>query len=110
MKTLNLPNEVSDLVKAQVSHNSTAFANCFSETAIVFDEDKTHKGKVEIQHWIDKANKRFSTMMKPLEYTHREPAGILLAEVSGTFEESPLIMNFIFVFRDEKIQSLKIIR
>ncbi len=105
---MNLPNEVLDLVNAQANHDSAAFADCFSETAVVFDESKTHKGRIEIQQWIDQANKKFNTVMKPLEYTHCETTGILLAEISGTFEGSPIILNYNFVFRDGKIQSLKI--
>ncbi len=105
---MNLPNEVLDLVNAQANHDSAAFADCFSENAVVFDEGKTHKGKAEIKHWISEANNKYNTIIKPLKYTHCETTGVLLAEISGTFEGSPLILNYNFVFRDGLIQSLKI--
>lgn len=54
---MNLPKVITDLVMAQDSFNSTAYADCFTETAVVFDEGKTYKGKKEIENWIDKANK-----------------------------------------------------
>ncbi|WP_224994813.1 nuclear transport factor 2 family protein [Cesiribacter sp. SM1] len=108
MKTMNLPEVVADLVEAQASFDSVAFANCFSETAVVFDEGKTHKGKAEIQQWIDQANKRFKTVMDPIEFTQTDTTCVLLAEISGTFEGSPLVLNYNFVLRDGLIQSLKI--
>ncbi len=42
---MNLPKVVQDLVTAQNNFDSAAYANCFSETAEVFDEGKTHRGK-----------------------------------------------------------------
>ncbi|WP_343539570.1 hypothetical protein [Sphingobacterium thalpophilum] len=43
---MNLPNIISDLVKAQNEFDSAAYANCFTEDAEVFDEGKTHNGKI----------------------------------------------------------------
>ncbi|UZJ64600.1 hypothetical protein OKW96_20020 [Sphingobacterium sp. KU25419] len=49
MKKMNLPKAVADLVKAQDNFDAVAYANCFAETAVVFDEGKTHHGKMEIK-------------------------------------------------------------
>ena len=42
---MNLPKVITDLVEAQNNFDSLAYAECFSETAVVFDEGKTHTGK-----------------------------------------------------------------
>lgn len=103
----NLPKAVSDLVKAQDSFDSIAYANCFTETAVVFDEGKTHKGKTEIKNWIEKANQEYGIMMKPLEYSETEQ--VLKAEISGTFPGSPLVLSYRYEFENELIRSLKIV-
>ncbi|WP_336517372.1 nuclear transport factor 2 family protein [Pollutibacter soli] len=104
---MNLPKVITELIKTQNSFDSTAYANCFTETAIVFDEGKTHSGKAEIKNWIDKANKEYQAVMKPLEYSENEH--ILKTEVSGKFQGSPAIMTFHYEFRDGLIQALKIV-
>tara|TARA_R110002051_G_scaffold127873_1_gene201485 strand:- start:8026 stop:8340 length:315 start_codon:yes stop_codon:yes gene_type:complete len=104
---MNLPIVISDLVKAQNNFDSTAYANCFNETAVVFDEGKTHKGKKEIKNWIEKAQKVYQVTMKPLEYSETEQA--LEAEISGNFPGSPLVLSYKFEFKEEQIQSLKIV-
>jgi len=103
---MNLPIVISDLVKAQNNFDSASYVNCFNETAVVFDEGKTHKGKKEIKNWIGKAQKVYQVTMKPLEYS--ETKQILDAEISGNFSGSPLVLSYQFELQDGRIQSLKI--
>ncbi len=105
---MNLPKVIAALVKAQDNFDSVTYANYFSETAIVFDEGKTHKGRKEIEHWIAEANQQFKTVMKPINFVEKETTGILSAEVSGDFEGSPVILQYHFEIINEEIQSLKI--
>lgn len=104
----NLPKVITDLVKAQNNSDSVAYANCFTETAIVFDEGKTHKGKAEIQHWIAEANEKYKTVMKPIGFEDRGKTNILTAEISGTFPGSPALLKYYLEIMDGLIQSLKI--
>ena len=103
---MNLPNVIADLAAAQNNFDSLAYANCFSETAVVFDEGKTHTGKTAIKNWIEKANLEYKAVMKPLEYSPAEQT--LQAEVSGTFAGSPIVLTYQFELKDGQIQSLKI--
>jgi len=103
---MNLPEVIADLVKAQNNFDSSAYANCFSETAVVFDEGKTHNGKTEIKNWIEKANREYKAIMKPLEYS--ETAQTLKAEISGTFPGSPIVLQYHLKIIDGSIESLKI--
>jgi hypothetical protein len=104
---MNLPKVVTELIKAQNNFDCTAYANCFSETAVVYDEGKTHKGRKEIENWIEKANKAYQATMKPLEYSEIEHT--LKTEVSGTFPGSPITMTYHYEFENGSIQSLKIV-
>jgi hypothetical protein len=103
---MNLPKVVADLVETQNRFDSVAYANCFSETAVVFDEGKTHIGRKEIEQWIEKANNDYQAVMKPLEYSENEE--ILKAEVSGNFPGSPIVLTYHLKLEDGLIQSLKI--
>ncbi|UOU98426.1 hypothetical protein MUU74_00310 [Chryseobacterium daecheongense] len=103
---MNLPKVIIDLIEAQNNFDSVAYSNCFTENAEVFDEGKTHNGKVEIENWIDKANKEYNAVMKPLDYNEKE--NILSAETSGTFPGSPIVLKYHFQLSDGYIQSLKI--
>ncbi|SHF03346.1 hypothetical protein [Chryseobacterium sp. OV279] len=103
---MNLPNIISEMIKAQNEFNSSAYANCFTENAEVYDEGKNHNGKTEIENWIDKANKEYQATMKPLHYNEND--NILSAEASGNFPGSPIVLKYHFQLSEGYIQSLKI--
>ncbi len=105
---MNLPNIIAALVKAQNNFDSMAYANCFSETAIVFDEGKTHQGRAEIEKWIAKANQSYQTVMKVIRFEEKERTGILTAEISGNFPGIPVVLKYHFKMNGGLIQSLKI--
>ena len=105
---MNLPEVISDLVNAQNNFDSTKYANCFVETAVVFDEGKTYNGKREIENWIKKANEDYQVKMKPLEYLESEQT--LKAEISGSFPGSPAVLTYYYDFKNDLIQTLKIVQ
>ena len=105
---MNLPKVVSDLVKTQNSFDSVAYANCFSETAVVYDEGKTHKGRKEIEHWIADANERYEATMQPVSFEEKETESILKVEASGKFDGSPIVLSYHLEIAGELIQSLRI--
>ncbi|MCJ8211583.1 nuclear transport factor 2 family protein [Mucilaginibacter sp. RS28] len=105
---MNLPTVVTQLVNAQNNYDSKTYAECFTDTAIVHDEGKTHNGKEEIYQWIEDANKKYKSLMKPLKYEESASKGILIAEVSGNFTGSPVVLQFHLVFKDNYIDSLKV--
>ncbi len=103
---MNLPVIIERLVNAQNNLDSTAYADCFWESATVLDEGKTYRGKDAIRDWIDGANQKFQTRMTPVAYAAKE--GILQAEISGGFPGSPIRLNYAFEFKGSLIQSLEI--
>jgi ketosteroid isomerase-like protein len=104
---MKIPNVIEELVAAQNSFDSEKYAHTFSETAIVFDEGKTHRGRKEIEQWIERANQQYRARMKPIEYSAE--LNTLKAEISGTFPGSPLVLTYHLEIRDDKIQSLRIV-
>lgn len=103
---MDLPKLLADLVEAQNNFDSVSYADCFSETAVVFDEGKNHKGKAEIRNWIEKANRDYAAKMKPISYSQANQ--VLVAEISGNFPGSPIVLSYRFEIRDGKIHALEI--
>lgn len=104
---MDLPEIISDLIESQNSFDSIAFAHCFSEEAIVTDEGKTYHGRTEIQHWIADANSKYETIMKPINFTVKQTESILTAELTGSFDGSPIVLHYHFKIQNNLIQSLK---
>lgn len=105
---MQLPKLIARFVATQNNYDSKAYADCFTETAIVHDEGKTHTGKPEIRQWIEEANEKYRSQMKPLNHEQSGPNGTLTAEVSGTFPGSPIVLQFHLELKDELIDSLKV--
>jgi ketosteroid isomerase-like protein len=105
---MNLPKVLTDLIKAQNEFDAVTYANLFSETAVVFDEGKTHNGRLEIERWIDHSNKNYQAVMEPLDYTENGTTSIVTATCSGTFPGSPITLKFHFDIVDGEIQHLKV--
>ena len=105
---MNLPKVIADLVNAQNNFDSVAYAKCFSETAIVFDEGRTHNGRKEIEYWIADANERYEAVMKPVSFEEKETESLLKAEASGKFGGSPIVLSYHLEIAGELIQSLRI--
>jgi len=103
---MNLPDIILKLVKAQNEFDSAAYARCFAEHAEVFDEGRTHRGKAEIESWIDQANKEYRATMEPVAYDEKEH--ILSAKTSGNFPGSPIVLKYHFQLADGIIDSLRI--
>jgi ketosteroid isomerase-like protein len=105
---MDLPKVISDLVAAQNNFDSAAYAKCFSETAVVYDEGKTHSGRKEIEHWIADANEKYNATMKPVGFEENEMECILKAETSGNFPGSPIVLSYHLKITGGLIQTLKI--
>jgi hypothetical protein len=103
---MNLPAIITELVNAQNQYDSATYADCFSKTAVVVDEGNTYKGRTEIKEWIAEANEKSRVVMKPIRFT--ETICILTAEVSGSFDGSPVLLDYHFEMTADKIDSLKI--
>ncbi len=105
---MNLPKVVLDLITTQNTFDSVAYANCFSETAVVYDEGKTHHGRKEIADWIADANARYEATIEPLSFEENGTESVLMAKTSGNFPGSPIVLSYHLEIADGLIQSLKI--
>lgn len=105
---MNIPTVIAALVEAQNKYNSAEYGNCFSETAIVFDEGGVHTGRDAIKQWFEKANEKYRTVMDPIKFNTTGSQWVLTARISGTFAGSPIVLNYTFEIHNGLIQTLKI--
>lgn len=105
---MELPKLIAQFIETQNTYDSAAYTDCFTENAIVHDEGKTHTGKNEIRQWIEEANEKYKSVMKPLRYEESGSNGVLTAEVSGTFPGSPIVLKFHLGLKDSLINSLNV--
>jgi len=105
---MKLPIILQEFLKAQEFFDSIAFANCFSEHASVFDEGKIYTGKEEIKQWNEKSNNEYQTLFEVMDFSVKDNMKILKINISGSFEGSPVVLNFHFRIENNLINTLAI--
>jgi ketosteroid isomerase-like protein len=102
--------DISTLIQAYVdatnAQDPNAVAALFRADASVHDEGGVHSGTEAIRAWAADTMDRYQSKMRPETYT--ADRAILTAEVSGTFDGSPIWLDFEFVLEEGQIASLTI--
>lgn len=104
-----LPQPAADYIAACNAHDPQAVAACFTEDAVVEDENKTHVGRPAIQAWIAEADRLYAPIIAVEGFTADGPTVTLSGKVSGTFPGSPVVLRFFFTLAGEKIGKLTIV-
>jgi ketosteroid isomerase-like protein len=102
----DLPPIVQSYIDASNAHDVTSILSCFTEDAAVRDESATHRGKIEIEHWITTTIEKYKFQFKPLSAQERENKTIVTVQISGTFPGSPVTLDYHFTIPSERIASL----
>lgn len=108
MSTYQLPQLIASFVQANNDHNCDAILACFAKDALVQDEGNDIYGVVAIQKWLEESIQNYQFMLEVLSLKENENETILTAQVSGTFDGSPIPLDYYFTIRDEKIIRLSI--
>ncbi len=99
---------IAQLVPAMNTHNSDAVVPCFTDQAIVYDEEREHRGLTAIKAWIEDAFQKYRFNIEVLEVTDGGDEISFNGRVSGTFEGSPIELQHQITVRHGKIASLVI--
>jgi ketosteroid isomerase-like protein len=106
--TIKLPRIIKKYVDASNKHEVKFILACFSNDAVVRDERETLHGKQAIEGWIVKTIEKYKFKFKPLNIKDDEADVVVAMEVSGTFDGSPVTLDYHFTVENEKILSLTI--
>ena len=106
---INLPAIIQKYVDVSNLHNVPSILSCFSKDAVVQDEAETLRGKTAIEGWIRKTIEKYKFQFKPVAIKKSEGNSLVVEiEVSGTFDGSPVTLEYDFVIESDKIRSLTI--
>jgi|ERR1700730_2449549 len=105
----NLPKPIAVYVSAENSGDTNLFDQCFTEDAVVRDENETHKGLVEIKKWKAETKRKYHHTVDPLRIVERDAEFTVTNRLAGNFPGSPIELDFVFTIQGDKIVSLQIL-
>ena len=106
--TIKLPRIINDYVDASNAHDVKSVVACFADNALVHDEGKDFRGKKVIEDWITKTIEKYKFQFKPITFREDNAKVFVAIEVSGTFDGSPITLDYHFTIEGDKIVSLTI--
>lgn len=104
---ITLPEPIAAYFAADQS-DGAAVARCFTDTAVVIDERRTHTGRDEILRWKTEASTKFSYTTDPFAISQHNGATVVTAHVAGDFPGSPVDLRYTFALDGDKIARLEI--
>jgi len=106
--TITLPGVIKKYVDASNDHDVKSILSCFSTDAFVRDEGKEFRGKKTIEGWIVQTIQKYKFRFEPLKLKADNVEVVVAVEVSGTFDGSPVSLDYHFAIEDDQILSLTI--
>jgi len=107
--TFKLNKTIETYVNAANAGDSEKGSACFSENATVLDEGETLRGRKSIRDWMVKTKKKYNHITKPLKFREQSGEAIMTAELSGTFDGSPITLEYHFKMKNDLIDDLRVI-
>jgi hypothetical protein len=89
--------------------DAEAVADCFTESAIVKDEGRTHQGREAIKNWKEEVSTTFEYTCEPLKCETTGGQCVVTCRLARNFPGSPADLRFFFELEGEKIASLTVI-
>jgi len=105
---IRLPRIIKKYVDASNAHDVQSILSCFSENAVVRDEGETLHGRKAIEDWITRTIEKYKFHFNPLRIKDDNAEVVIAMEVSGTFDGSPITLDYHFTIGSDKISSLAI--
>jgi ketosteroid isomerase-like protein len=106
---MKLPPIIEKYVDASNRHDVQSILSCFLHDGVVHDEAETLTGKPAIEGWITKTIEKYKFQFKPRDVKNGDGKSIVVVmEVSGTFDGSPVTLDYAFVIESDGIRSLAI--
>ena len=102
-----LPPPIAAYFAADTS-DANAVSRCFSESAVVIDERREHRGRPAITRWKAEATAKYHYTSEPLAVDASGPDVTVTARVTGDFPGSPVELEYRFTLDGTSIARLEI--
>jgi len=106
---IELPTVIASYFAADATESPERVARCFTDTAIVTDEGKTHEGRGEIEAWKAAASTKYNYTVEPFALVADAERFVVTSRLEGDFPGSPLNLRYIFALKGEQIAALAIV-
>jgi hypothetical protein len=105
--TVQLPDSITTFL--EISNGSEAsLEQCFTENAVVHDENHAHHGYAAIRSWLQEAQRKYAYTVAPLDFVAKGSAVKVRARVAGSFPGSPIDLEYAFRLAGGRIEFLEI--
>jgi len=105
---IELPRVIQRYVEASNAHDVSSTVACFAPDGVVRDEGQTLRGKEAIGDWIATTIAKYRFHFTPLHLETGNAEIVVTIEVSGTFDGSPVTLDYHFMVKHDQISSLTI--
>jgi hypothetical protein len=105
--SITLPQPIAAYFAAD-SNERASVAECFTQTAVVKDEGKTHAGREAIRRWKTESSSKYTYVCEPFALTQDGERMIVTSHLTGNFPGSPVDLRYAFILEGEKIAGLEI--
>lgn len=104
---ISLPEAIGGYFTAD-HDGSNNIAQCFTDNAIVKDENRTYEGQAAISQWKSEVSKKFTYRSEPFACEEKDGKTIVTSRLTGSFPGSPVELRYIFRMEGDRIASLEI--
>jgi len=105
---VQLPDSIAAFFAVSNGANASALERCFTESAVVRDENHTHQGHDAIRAWLREAKRKYAYTVEPLDVVQQDATVKVRAKVSGNFPGSPVELDHVFRLTGGRIEFLEI--
>lgn len=103
-----LPPAIADFFATENGKDPASLTACFSPDAVVHDESNEYRGSDAIAAWRLDTQAKTPFTSRPLNLRDDDDTFLVSAEVSGSFPNSPIILEHRFRLVDGCIAALDI--
>jgi hypothetical protein len=105
---IELPEPITRYFNADRT-DSAKVASCFTDDAVVRDEEQTHTGRDAIQRWKERATAQYQYTSEPIACEDENGTTVVTSRLTGNFPGSPVDVRYFFSLVGDKIASLEIV-
>jgi ketosteroid isomerase-like protein len=108
-RAIPLPQPIAAFYHASDVYDDTLLAGCFAADAVLVDEGKEYHGPEAVSGHILEANRDAKVMTEITGCVEKNGETVVTVTLSGSFEGSPIPLDFHFNLENEKIKALNIV-
>lgn len=103
-----LPKPVADYFRITGTTDLSELNQCFTDDAVVIDENQRHQGHQAIEAWITNAKAQYTFTVEILGSATHEAGITVHTNVAGDFPGSPVALDHAFQLSGDRITFLEI--